>query len=90
MLRLLSLVGIPTWLAPIILGGIVAFAVLGYNTWENASIRKETRLVVEAEAERNTMEAMNGIANKAEQARLKLRFCARTGKLYNFQTNQCE
>lgn len=54
------------------------------------AVRAETRLIVEAEAVRNTREAIDAIGNAAERARAMRRYCAGRGVLYDFETNQCK
>lgn len=67
---------------------VIAGALL-FNTYENAQIRNQTRMIVEAEAEKRTMEAINEVSSKSEQARAKLRYCTDLGQLYDFETDKC-
>lgn len=71
--------------------GIVALigSITAYNIAENNGIRKATTAVVKAEAERKTMEAIDALSNKADQARVKLLYCRNDGKLYDFAGNKC-
>lgn len=70
--------------------GVVIFGAVAWNIKENASIKAETRKVVEAEAERRTFDAINSVSGRAESARAKLRYCSGLGKLYDFAADKCE
>ncbi|WP_127523559.1 hypothetical protein [Mesorhizobium sp. Z1-4] len=73
------------------LGMLVMFG--GFSAWDaiidDPAIRKETRSIVEAEAEERTKEALNEVSDAAERARAMRRYCAERGELYDFETNQC-
>ncbi len=51
--------------------------------------KQETRAVVEAEAERRTLDAINVVSDAAERARAMRRYCAARGLQYGFEANQC-
>lgn len=72
-------------------GGIVAAAaVLAWtHTVTIPAAKKETRAVVEAEAERRTLDAINVVSDAAERARAMRRYCAARGLQYGFEANQC-
>lgn len=72
-------------------GGLIAAgAVLA---WTHAvtipATKKETRAVVEAEAEKRTIDAINVVSDAAERARAMRRYCASRGLQYGFEVNQC-
>jgi len=75
-------------MAIVILGLITSMMVM--NARENATIRKDTTATVSADIERKTWDAINGLSNKADQARLKLNICRNRGQLYDFVSDRCE
>ncbi len=85
--RILSALGLGPY-AALALAIAVAGAV-GYNLWENSTIRAETRALAEAEAAKRTIEAINDVSNAAEDARTRRRICVSAGGVWNFETNQC-
>lgn len=72
-------------------GGIVAgLAVLAWtNLVTIPAAKQETRAVVEAEAERRTLDAINVVSDAAERARAMRRYCVSRGLQYRAETNQC-
>lgn len=72
-------------------GGIVAgLAVFAWmHTVTIPAAKQETRAVVEAEAERRTLDAINVVSDAAERARAMRRYCAARGLQYGFEANQC-
>lgn len=51
--------------------------------------KQETRAVVEAEAERRTLDAIKAVSDAAERARAMRRYCAGRGLVYVFETDRC-
>lgn len=82
--------GINTLIGGIIgVTGALALAIL-YNTlFENPSVRSAERLLVQAENEKFTTEAINEIAGNADKARAMLAYCKSIGKLYDFSKVEC-
>jgi len=61
-----------------------------YNVvFDNPAIKRETRAIVEAEAERRTIDAIKTVSDAAERARAMRRYCGQRGLMYDFATNQC-
>lgn len=74
-----------------LVGGALMFvAASAYTTFVVApAIEKTTRAIVEAEAERRTLDAIKSVSDAAERARAMRRYCAGRGLLYDFAANQC-
>lgn len=74
-----------------VVGGVlVAAGLVLYNfAIENPAVRAEERLVVQAENERFTSDAINEIASNADKARAMRRYCQSVGKLFNFEKLEC-
>lgn len=72
-------------------GGIVAG--LAVFVWTHVvtipAAKQETRAVVEAEAERRTIDAIKAVSDAAERHRAMRRYCAARGLHYSFEANQC-
>ena len=72
-------------------GGIVAS--LAVFAWTHVvtipAAKQETRAVVEAEAERRTLDAIKAVSDAAERARAMRRYCAGRGLVYVFETDRC-
>lgn len=70
-----------------VLAGLVVF------TWAHLSLvpaaKEETRAVVEAEAERRTIDAIATVSDAAERARAMRRYCAARELRYDFAANEC-
>lgn len=61
-----------------------------YNVaFDNPAIRRETRALVEVEAERRTFDAIKTVSDDAEKARALRRYCGSVGLHYDFAANQC-
>lgn len=61
-----------------------------YNVaFDNPAIQRETRAIVEAEAERRTIDAIKTVSDDAEKARAMRRYCGARGLFYDFAANQC-
>lgn len=73
------------------IGGLLVAAVLiVYNAaWENPAERAAERLLVQAENERFTTDAINEIAGNADKARAMRAYCRSLGKLYDFAKIEC-
>ena len=73
------------------IGGIIVAALLiVYNAAiENPSVRRDERLLVQAEYEKFTTEAINEIASNADKARAMRAYCLSLGKLYDFAKAEC-
>lgn len=71
-------------------GLLVAAALVLYNAAiENPSVRADERLLVQAENERFTTDAINEIASNADKARAMRAYCRSLGKLYDFAKVEC-
>lgn len=70
-----------------------SFAGLAVFAWTQVvtipSVKNEVRTVVEAEAERRTVDAIKSVSDAAERARSMRRYCASSGLQYNFEANRC-
>ncbi|MBE0691526.1 MAG: hypothetical protein IH590_00310 [Aquamicrobium sp.] len=72
-------------------GGL--FAGLAVIAWTHTvtipAAKQETRAVVEAEAERRTIDAIKAVSDAAERARAMRRYCATRGLQYSFEADRC-
>lgn len=77
--------------AAVLVGAALMFvAAAAYNMiFDNPAIRRETRALVEAEAERRTIDAIKTVSDAAERARAMRRYCGERGLLYDFAANKC-
>lgn len=80
------------WLALGAVGGGVV-AALSVFAWAHLVLvtetQKQTRAVVEAEAEGRTFDAIASVSDSAERNRAMRRYCASRQLRYDFATNQC-
>ncbi|MCO5059657.1 MAG: hypothetical protein M9905_17605 [Rhizobiaceae bacterium] len=67
--------------------GLAVFAWMHVVTIPAA--KQETRAVVEAEAERRTLDAIKAVSDAAERARAMRRYCAGRGLVYLFEADRC-
>ena len=56
---------------------------------ENPSIVKETRATAFAEAQAQTLKAINEVNDEADRARALRRFCRDSGRVYSYSSNSC-
>ena len=76
-----------------IMGAVVAalvVAALAMNAKENATIKSETRAIVEAEGIKKTTETINAISDKAEKARAMRRYCPTVGLRLDLASGKCK
>ena len=70
--------------------GIMFAAMFLYDVViDDPSVRREARLEAFAEAERNTQNALDGIEDRATQARAKFALCNASGGVFDFSTLKC-
>lgn len=76
-------------------GGIgAAIVVFGALTaWDTVvddpAVKSETRLVVEAEAQRRTFDAINAVRDAAERNRAMRHYCIDRGLRFDFGSGEC-
>lgn len=75
----------------VIVGGLGAFglSMLWTQMVTLPAVRAETRAIVEAEAERRTINAIHSVGDAAERARAMRRYCSGRGLVYDFAANKC-